>query len=414
MPEPDLMRKCRIVYIHHDGIITGSIISLLNLINKLDRDLFEPILILGAEGPSRHLFEPLGIRIYVIPMKGIMTQPPPAPFEYDYIYNWRALMHSSKKELESLLGEIKPDIVHLNDKSVIIAGRIAYRMGFKTVWHVRTSFAGKKSLLQYLITRNIILNNSDHIISISEDETDGFEKFPHLSVINNSIVIYLADQAINNKHLFREEFDIKDDEIAVGMFGNLNSQKGAWNFIKAAGIALKERGDIKFRFFVIAPIPGELNFGKLGKLGLIDTTHPFDRAKKLVEENGLSNNLIFTDRRKDVLNVMAGLDIVSACYNMNAIGRPGFEAGSVGKPVIVNKGHTGKSKVVLNGITGLVIKKENPAELANAILELAKNKDLRQLMGAKGREHVKNNFNGEKNVQKIQNIYMQLIDHMKK
>jgi glycosyltransferase involved in cell wall biosynthesis len=408
------MSKYKIVYIHHDGIITGSIISLLNLINKLDRELYEPILILGSEGPSRNLFEPLGIRIYIIPMKGIMTQPPPAPFEYDYIYNWKALLHSPKRELEGLLREIKPDIVHLNDKSVIIAGRIAHRMGIKTVWHVRTSFTGKKSLLQYLITRNIILNNSDHIIAISEDETDGFEIFQHLSVIYNSIDFDLADQAVNNRNLFREEFDIKDDEVAVGMFGNLNSQKGAWNFIKAAGIAIKERGDIKFRFFVIAPIPGELNFGRLGKLGLIDTTHPFDRAKKLVEENGLSNNLIFTDRRKDVLNVMAGLDIVSACYNMNAIGRPGFEAASVGKPVIVNKGHTSKSKVVLNEITGLVIKRERPAELANAILKLAKNKDLRQLMGSKGREHVKNNFNGEKNILKIQHIYMQLINHLNK
>jgi glycosyltransferase involved in cell wall biosynthesis len=111
---------------------------------------------------------------------------------------------------------------------------------------------------------------------------------------------------------------------------------------------------------------------------------------------------------------MAGLDIVSACYNMNAIGRPGFEAASVGKPVIVNKGHTGKSKVVLNEITGLVIKRERPAELANAILKLAKNKDLRQLMGSRGREQVKNNFNGEKNILKIQHIYMQLINHLNK
>jgi glycosyltransferase involved in cell wall biosynthesis len=403
------MGKFKIVYIHHDGIITGSIISLLNLVNKLDRELYEPILILGSDGPSRDLFEPLGIQIYIIPMKGIMTQPPPAPYEYDYIYNWKALMNSPKREIEGLLEQLKPDIVHLNDKSVVIAGRIAYRMGIKTVWHIRTSFVGKKSLLQYLITRNIILNNSDHIISISEDETDGFEKFEQLSVINNSIDFELADQAVNSQNQFREEFDIKDDEIAVGMFGNLNSQKGAWNFIKAAGIAMKERGDIKFRFFVIAPIPGELNFGKLGKLGLIDTTHPYKKAKILVEENLLSENLIFTDRRKDVLNVMAGLDIVSACYNMNAIGRPGFEAASVGKPVIVNKGHTGKSRVVINGLTGLVIYKEDPRQLANAILELARDSEKRKTMGLNGRVHAEEFFDGRKNAQKIQNIYQNLI-----
>jgi glycosyltransferase involved in cell wall biosynthesis len=406
------LSKCRILYVHHDGIITGSIISLRNLIAKLDRDKFEPFVLLGSDGPARNLFEASDVEIFIGNFRGLMLVPPPSIFSTDYYYNWKSLLKYDKKKIIKILKQLKPDIVHLNDISVLVPGEIAHKMGIKTVWHIRCSMAGKKSFLQYLIAKNMILRNSDYIVSISEDELEDFKKFENSTVIYNGIQLEESEKILREGSTFRKEFNIKDDEIAVGMIGNLNKQKGAWNFIKAAGIVKKKCGNVNFRFFIVAPIPGKLNFGIRGRLGLINTTHPFERAKKLLAESGLSNSLDFTNRRNDVLNVMAGLDIVSACYNLHAIGRPGFEASSVGKPVIVNKGLTGKSNLVLNGITGLVINKENPVELADAIITLAKNKDLRILMGNKGMEHVRNNINSDKNILNMQAIYLRLMQQI--
>ena len=129
----------------------------------------------------------------------------------------------------------------------------------------------------------------------------------------------------------------------------------------------------------------------------------------MLKKYDLEKKVVFTDRRNDILTVMAGLDIVSAVYNMNAIGRPGFEAASVSRPVVVNKGHTGKSKVVLNGKTGFCIEKENPQKLADIFLKLASDKNLRMQISKNAEQYAFDNFNSNLNTIKIQNLYFKIL-----
>ncbi|MDQ6761433.1 MAG: glycosyltransferase, partial [Bacteroidota bacterium] len=138
--------------------------------------------------------------------------------------------------------------------------------------------------------------------------------------------------------------------------------------------------------------------------------NPYDKAIAIAKENNISKNTHFTNHRKDIFNVISGLDIVTACYNLYAVGRPGFEAAAVGRPVIVNEGHTGKSSVVINNHTGLSVPRENPEALAAAILLLAKNKELRISMGQNGIEHARQNFDAEKNIKKIEAIYQKILN----
>ena len=400
-------KKIKIIYIHHDGYISGSAISLHNLLSKLDKKLIEPHVIICSDGPARQFFENLGIPVYIVNYKPFVTQPTPSIFNSDFYYNLGALFN--KNNIAPLLELIKPDLIHINDKSALIPGRDCSKLGYKVVWHLRSSYCGKKSYLLYVISRNIIKKHSHHLISISEDELDGFENYKNFSIIYNSIDIEIAKASRDNYQVFRNEFEIKHDEIAIGMIGNLDAQKGAWNFIKAIKILEENNKILKFKFFIIAPILKGLNFGWRGKLKLIDTRTGFERAVIMLKKYDLEKKVVFTDRRNDILTVMAGLDIVSAVYNMNAIGRPGFEAASVSRPVVVNKGHTGKSKVVLNGKTGFCIEKENPQKLADIFLKLASDKNLRMQISKNAEQYAFDNFNSNLNTIKIQNLYFKIL-----
>lgn len=395
------MGKHKILYIHHDGLITGSAISLQNLLAKLNREKFEPIVFIGNEGPIRGLYEEIGVKVISFEIGTYVTQPTPFLFSRDYYYNLRTLFFSNTNLLDKLLKEIKPDLIHVNDKSALIAGVYLSKCGYKVIWHLRSTYHGKKSYLLYLISKTKILKSAKHLISISEDEIDGFENFKDKSIIYNSIDIDLADKVLKSGSTFRREFNVKNNEIAIGMIGNLNKQKGAWNFIKAASLAIKLEPTIKFRFFLIAPLPAIID-----GINNVELT----KALNLIKVGGLSEKMVLTGRRNDVLNIVAGLDIVSACYGMNAIGRPALEAASVGKPVIVNKGHTGKSSLVLNMVTGLVIEKENPLALANSIIQLAKSKELREKIGASAFIYARQNFNSSINTLKIESIYHKLLN----
>ena len=395
------MARYKILYIHHDGLITGSAISLKNILLKLNKKKFEPIVLICSEGPNRELFESLNVKVLSVKLGTFVTQPPPFFFSRDYYYNIKAWLFKDTKPLEKVLNEIKPHLIHVNDKSALIAGSFAAKLGYKVIWHLRSSFCGKKSLLPYFFSKYKIQKSAKQLIAISEDETDGFKQFPNLSVIYNSIDIDLANELVAKGSNFRQEYKLKADEIAVGMLGNLNQQKGAWNFIKAAGFVVKLAPEINFKFYLITPISNTI--GGADSPELIE-------AKSLIKQEGISDKVIFTGRRNDVLNVMAGLDIVTACYDMNAIGRPALEAAAVGKPIIVNKGHTGKSKMVIDKFTGIVIEKENPNELARAIIYLAKSSETRKQFGENAFNYARENFDSEKNTLKIEAIYETLLN----
>lgn len=399
--------KIKVLYVHHDGIITGSAISLLNILNKLDRDRFEPLVVTGAQGPYNTLLNERGIPNTVTPFTPYMTQPTPSLFNPDYISNYRTLLR--KVHINETLAAFQPDVIHVNDKAAL-PFMMHYRHHAKVVWHFRSAFAGKHSQVQYLLCKWLIQKKADHIITISEDETDGFEHFKNLSVIFNSIDIDASDKVIAEGATFRQEMNISRDAIAVGMFGNLNQQKGAWNFLRAAALAHQQAPQLNLQFFMIAPIPpAGMNWGIRGRLKLIDTTHPYDKAMKMVKDLGLEGRVFFTNRRNDVLNVMRGLDIVTACYDMYAIGRPAFEAMSVGRAVIVNKGHSGRSSVVRDGETGLIVSKENPQQLADAMLKLANDAALRERIGQNGLHYAREYFSAEKNTRRIEALYESLL-----
>ncbi|MBK5134064.1 glycosyltransferase family 4 protein, partial [Candidatus Bathyarchaeota archaeon] len=66
----------------------------------------------------------------------------------------------------------------------------------------------------------------------------------------------------------------------------------------------------------------------------------------------------------------------------------------------------GVREAIINQETGLLVK-PNSNELANAILKLLKNEELRNKMGKKGREFVSKYFSWDNNAKKLLEIYQE-------
>lgn len=402
----------RILYVHQDGLISGSAISLSNLIRALDRRQYEPHVLLAREGPARQLFAPMVSSVEVVSGDGFWTSPSPAAYDPNYYKNITGLRRN--RAMERYMEHLRPDLVHVNDKAILCAGRAAARIGLPVVWHLRSAYAGGKSWLQEKVSFSIISNTATCGISISEDEVEGFDRRMPVRVIYNTIDIAEADAAIARRAETRRELGLAENEIGIGMVGLLNETKGAWDFIRAAGRAVQARPDLNLRFFIIAPIPGReaLNWGWRGRFGLIDKTHPEDRAKHLAREVGIADKLHLTGHRSNVMQVLAGLDIASVCYRLWAVGRPAVEGMAVGCPVIANAGHSGRSGIVRHGETGLVVPRASPEALGGAFLSLAENPALRSRIGAAAHAHAREHFDFQRNAQKIVALYDELLGHV--
>lgn len=85
-----------------------------------------------------------------------------------------------------------------------------------------------------------------------------------------------------------------------------------------------------------------------------------------------------------------------------------LEAMACGKPVIgSNLG--GIPELVINNINGLIFKNNSITDLADKINELNGNKDMRMQMGKMGREMIENIYNKKKHVEKIKEIYKEVL-----
>jgi len=193
--------------------------------------------------------------------------------------------------------------------------------------------------------------------------------------------------------ILRKEFNL-DSAPIVGMAGRIIEGKGHKEFILAAKKIIEI--NFKVKFVVIGDAKG-------GEQAY------FNEVRNLVKIEGLKENFIFTGWRNDVLEIMAGFDLIVQPYTLPE-GLPNvlIEAMSLGKPIITTN-IPGPSEIIINGENGFLVPPGNPEALANGILRLLDNPALAKQMGDAGKKRAEKLFDIKKNVKQIERIYEEFL-----
>lgn len=120
----------------------------------------------------------------------------------------------------------------------------------------------------------------------------------------------------------------------------------------------------------------------------------------MVKELGLRNNVVFTGFRQDIPRIMKEIDIFVHSSLKEPFGMAIVEAMAAGKPIIAS-GVSGPLEIVINGVTGLLVKPGDVNGLAMAIEELLDEEQKAEMMGRKARERVIELFDLKKNICQI-------------
>lgn len=394
--------KYKIAYFHQDGLITGSAISLRNFLSKINRNIFEPVIVLAQEGPARDLFEKLNIYVLVLKFRTFWTFPGPKCFSRDMFYQLTSLF-PDKFLRNYILNVLKPDLIHINDKAGLNVGITMYKSGIPIIQHSRSTYYSTSCNFSKLLSKKAINNYADCIICISEDEVDGFENNPNKVIIYNTVDIQIATYAKTNRVKIRSELRVNNDEYLIGFAANINEKKGAWDFLELCN---RLKNIPKLKFIMV----GQLNdYGKtnLGN-GEICPLSPREFIDEYTNENGLKEKLIITGHKVDILNYIAAMDIIVVPNKNGVLGRQPIEAQAIGIPVIATIGHSGNSQIIMNKKTGYLVNNIN--EAINKVKYIIDNNAFNE-MSIEAMLHAKNNFNPEINIKKIEQIYLNLISH---
>ncbi len=394
--------KFKIAYFHQDGLITGSAISLRHFLSAIDRTQFEPVVIMAKEGPARNLYEALNIKVEVFYFDTFWTFPGPKCISRGMFEQLKAL-RPNKKLRSYILNTIKPDLIHINDKASINIGVSLLGTSIPIVQHSRSSYYITTCNFAKFFSKKIINKYANHIISISEDEEDGFEKNINKSIIYNTVDFELAENAITKRSEIRFQLKIKSEEFLIGFAANVTDKKGAWDFLELCK-NLKNIENTKFILVGKIEDQGQTNLGN----GKIINLSAREFISLFIKENKLEEKLIVTGFREDNLALIAAMDLLIVPNKNGVMGRQPIEAQTLGTPVIAQVGHSLRSKIVLNGITGYLVNNINQAITLTKELVLKKTGNE---MASNAKKYAEQHFSPKQNMQKIERIYTNLLNN---
>ncbi len=213
-------------------------------------------------------------------------------------------------------------------------------------------------------------------------------KKENIRVIYNGVNLKKFKEASPIK--FHQKFNWPSNSILIGYIGQFTENKGAWDFILAAETLLKYNKNCRFLL-----------------IGKAEKREPFyQKLLYHISHGQLSNYIKFTGWIERMERAYAALDIVVVpSRHEDPAPNVTIEAMASGTAIIATR-VGGTPELVLDGVTGYLVEKEHPEQIAQYLLELANNKSLRKKMGEKGRERVYKFFDIHKNAKLVEEIIL--------
>jgi len=380
------MKKIKVLHVHTLPVISGSGINVLLTMDKLDKNKYEVEFACAPGGGLINEVLRRNIRFHSV--RHFIQRASP----YNDIVALAELIRIIKKN--------KYDIVHTHNSKSGFIGRLAAKIsGVPVIIHTIHGFSFhsferpfRRKLFIFL--ERIAAHWADKLIVISNPLREwglslGVGKPSQYSTIYSGIEIdnFKISIDIDKK---KREFRIKANELVVGVVAKLWEGKGHRDMLRAAKEAVKKVPEVKFMFV------GE---GYLRK-----------ELEQFADSLGLNKHIIFTGFRTDIPEITSIFDVSVLASYFEGLGRVLLEAMVLGKPVVATR-VGGIVDVVDDGRTGILVPPHNDKALAEAMIKLLLDKELREKMGERAKRKVDDRFSSVTMVNKIQQVYEELLTH---
>ena len=315
-------------------------------------------------------------------------------------------------EIKSVIKDFRPDIVHTHGSKPGVLARIAaWQLNVPVIvhtYHGHVFHSYFNSLLSALIIKSErwLAKHSSFVIAINERLKQELEYqyriAPPSKVILNRLGIDALSFLENNEHKriqFRNEFSIQPNQHAVGIIGRLVPVKNHKAFIELIASLLLS-SEVMLKFFIVGDGDEKQKLEALLRLKKITYTH----AGPLYDANA---SVVFTSWRKDMDDVLAGLDVVVLTSLNEGTPVSIMEAMAAGKPVIASD-VGGIAELFQNGQNGVVYQQYE--QLPGICLQILQNPELYASLSKNARTFASQNLTLTKQVSSLKSAYLSALN----
>lgn len=356
--------KIKIIHIITSLNFGGAERMLLDLARGFSSEFFEIKVVTVVRGGSlEEDFKETGIEVRVFEKRGKVG--------LGVIWKlWRFLRHE------------KPDIVHTHLFGGDTWGRIAA-----------------------ILARVPVIISTEHNTNFDEGWVKRkLKKF--LSLFTKKIVA--VSEAVKNYSVSRDK--IKEKKIAIIANGI--------NLDKFSGIPEKEFGDPPV-IGVVGRLEEQkghkylfeaLNLIKIipWKLWVVGDGSKKNELERLAKDLNLRERIIFLGARKNIPEILSGIDIFAFPSLWEGLGLAALEAAAAGKPIVASR-VGGIPEIISDGETGILVEPKNVKSLADGLERVLLGKIDAKEMGARAKKMVQEKFGAEKMAEAYDKLYKELL-----
>jgi glycosyltransferase involved in cell wall biosynthesis len=359
----------------HNGLdwITGSERCLLDLVHRLDRNRFRPVVVCNCETLAAAA-EKLGATVYLDERYGEEQR--------NFLPN-RALVDEARR----IISEQNIRLIHANDfgpvKWLMPAARAA-RIPMVLHVHLPSTQEERCYTWSHQVAR---------VVGVSRAALEGFLE-DGLSVERATVIYNAVDPerlSAGGATARRADLGIGQDDVVLTAVGSLIRRKGFDVLIEALANVRVATPEMRIRLLLVGDGP---------ERGALET---------LVTSLRLTDVVQFLGRRSDVGAILRdATDIALSAAREEALPLNVLEAGFFGLPIVVSDIPPHR-EIVEHGRTGLVVTADDAAAFAAAIVDLAKDRTTRQQLGETARQRIHSSFLIERYVREFSKLYEFLL-----
>ena len=296
--------------------------------------------------------------------------------------------YSLYKEILATLESQRPDIVHIHSRRLAVdfwGGLAAKKIGIPAVLSRRVDNPEARGIvkLKYRLYPQII-TISEGIRQVLISEGLAAEK---ITTVRSAVDIRDYSTECHRAE-FLQEFSLPETGVTLAVIAQLIPRKGHRYLLEILPEISRHFPDVRVLFFGQGPLEAEL--------------------KQEVENAGLQDIVQFTGFRKDLTRWLPCIDIVVHPAEMEGLGVSLIQAAASAVPVIASRAG-GMPEIVHDRENGLLIEPGDTHALSESLVELLKDKSLRQEMGRRGRKLAETGFSIEVMVAGNLAVYHQLL-----
>jgi glycosyltransferase involved in cell wall biosynthesis len=393
----------RVVYLNPCGQLGGAETSLRELLASVRKAApdWELWLVLGEDGPLAEDARKLGVQVAMAPFPHALARLGDARTRplamLGHLLQATGATIRYKTRLARIVESIQPDIIHTNGFKMHLLGAWTRRRGTPLVWHIH-DYVSTRSFMSRLLS----LSRSACSVAVVNSKSvaaDLRTLLPNLPIVPIYNAVDLERFSPSGMKLDLDALSGLEPAapgvVRVGLVATFARWKGHKVFLRALA---RLSSDTPIRGYVIGGPIYQTNGSQWSRAEL----------EEELERLGLRGRVGFTGFVPDAASAMRSLDIVvHASTDPEPFGMVIIEGVACEKAVVASQAG-GASELFIDGETALSHPPGDEAALAQRILQLVRDKELRERLGKAGRAAAERLYRRERLAQELLGVYRKI------